>query len=87
MFIQGAQSPISVQKSAVKTPDIIEKVDTMVAENPELAPYRNTTALGYEFARLILENNNGTDATATTIPVQRCEVDGASSHGMKYRTQ
>ena len=55
MFIQGAQSPISVQKSAVKTPEIIEKVDNEVAENPELAPYRNTKALGYEFARLILE--------------------------------
>ncbi len=55
MFIQGAQSPISVQKGAVETPEIIEKVDAEVAANPELAPYRNSKSLGYEFARLILE--------------------------------
>ena len=55
MFIQGAQSPISLKKSGVTTPEIIDKVDAAVAANPELAPYRNATTLGYEFARLILE--------------------------------
>lgn len=55
MFIQGAQSPISLHKSGVKTPSIIEEVDSEVAAHPELAPYRNTKTLGYEFARLVLE--------------------------------
>lgn len=51
MFIQGAQSPISVKKTAVQTQEILDEI----AADPTTADYANSMALGYEFARLIIE--------------------------------
>lgn len=73
MFIQGAQSPISLKKSAVQTPEIVEEVDSEVAANPELAPYRNTKSLGYEFARLILEAQEKAEKVDPILNVKMAE--------------
>ncbi len=73
MFIQGAQSPISLKKSAVETPEIVEKVDSEVAANPELAPYRNSKSLGYEFARLILEAQEKAEKVDPILNVKMAE--------------
>lgn len=73
MFIQGAQSPISLKKSGVTTPEIIEKVDSEVAANPELAPYRNSRTLGYEFARLILEAEKNAEEVEPILNVKMKE--------------
>ena len=73
MFIQGAQSPISLKKSAVQTPEILEEVDSEVAANPDLAPYRNTKSLGYEFARLILEAQEKAEKVDPILNVKMAE--------------
>lgn len=73
MFIQGAQSPISLKKFAVQTPEIVEEVDSEVAANPELAPYRNTKSLGYEFARLILEAQEKAEKVDPILNVKMAE--------------
>ena len=73
MFIQGAQSPISLKKSEVQTPEILEEVDGEVAANPELAPYRNTRTLGYEFARLILEAEKNAEEVEPILNVKMKE--------------
>ncbi len=73
MFIQGAQSPISLKKSAVQTPEILEEVDSEVVANPELAPYRNSKTLGYEFARLILEAQEKAEKVDPILNVKMAE--------------
>ncbi len=55
MFIQGAQSPISVNKSGVQTQSVLDEVEAIIAANPEAADYKTPMILGYEYARLILE--------------------------------
>ncbi len=60
MFIQGAQSPISVQKGGVKTESVLAEVEAVIAQDAGAEEYRAAMSLGYEFARLILEaSENG----------------------------
>ncbi len=55
MFIQGAQSPISVNKGGVQTKSVLDEADAIVAANPVAKDYHTPIVLGYEYARLILE--------------------------------
>lgn len=55
MFIQGAQSPVSVRKDAVATKEIVDEVNAQIAQDPIVADYYAAKTLGYEFARLITE--------------------------------
>ncbi len=55
MFIQGAQSPISVRKTAVQTQSVLDEIAAEAQGDEHAADYRNSKSLGYEFARLILE--------------------------------
>ena len=55
MFIQGAQSPISVRKSGVETQSVLDKIAAEAEGDPYAADYTAAKSLGYEFARLILE--------------------------------
>ncbi len=57
MFIQGAQSPISVIKDGVKTEEIVSEVEAEIAQDASVSEYRAAKTLGYEFARLILEGS------------------------------
>ncbi len=55
MFVQGAQSPISVNKGGVQTQSVLDEVAEEVAAKPEAVGYETPMILGYEYARLILE--------------------------------
>lgn len=55
MFVQGAQSPVSVRKDAVATKKIVDEVNSQIAKDPGVADYYAAKTLGYEFARLITE--------------------------------
>lgn len=55
MFIQGAQSPVSVRKDAVQTQEIIDRVNAEIEADSAASEYKTAKILGYEYARLILE--------------------------------
>lgn len=73
MFIQGAQSPISVRKDRVKTPSIVEEVEAEIAADPVAADYKSTKMLGYEFARLILEAQEKAEKVDPILNVKMVE--------------
>ncbi len=73
MFIQGAQSPISVRKTAVQTPEILEKVDAEINGDAVLEEYRAAKTLGYEFARLILEAEKNATEIEPLLNVRMAE--------------
>lgn len=54
MFIQGAQSPISVRKDGVKTASVVNEVEKEIENDSSVGDYKAAKTLGYEFARLIL---------------------------------
>lgn len=81
-FIQGAQSPISVNKGGVKTPEILEEVDAEVAADPSNEPYAGTKKLGYEFARIILEAQEDATPVAPVINVKMAEVTVPVEYGL-----
>lgn len=54
MFIQGAQAPVSVNKSGIDDEDVLKDVAAKVAEKADISGYETPILLGYEFARLIL---------------------------------
>ncbi len=64
MFIQGAQSPISVRKGGVETKSVLDKVAAEAEGDPNASDYTAAKSLGYEFARLIL------DAQSKAVPVE-----------------
>ncbi len=55
MFIQGAQSPVSVKKNNVENEEVLAKVAAEAQNDARAADYQASKSLGYEFARLILE--------------------------------
>ncbi len=73
MFIQGAQSPISVNKSAVQTPEIVDKVNAEITADPSLEEYRAAKSLGYEFARLILEADDNKTNVEPMLNIRMAE--------------
>lgn len=70
MFIQGAQSPISVIKSAVKDEGVLDEVE----EEKTPDEYKNSKSLGYEFARLILESEKNAKPVAPVLNVKMEEI-------------
>ncbi|MBQ4626937.1 MAG: hypothetical protein IJB45_06785 [Clostridia bacterium] len=73
MFIQGAQSPISVRKGGVLTQSVIEEVEAEIAADAAVSDYRAAKSLGYEFARLILEAQNSSKSVAPLLNVKMAE--------------
>lgn len=73
MFIQGAQSPVSVNKGAVQTPEVLDKVNAEITADPSLEDYRAAKSLGYEFARLILEADDKATAVEPILNVRMSE--------------
>lgn len=55
MFVQGAQSPISVMKTNVENEAVLEKVASEAENDAKASDYQSAKSLGYEFARLIFE--------------------------------
>lgn len=76
MFIQGAQSPISVRKTAVQTQSVLDEIATEAEGDEHAADYRNSKSLGYEFARLILEASESAKPVAPVlnIAMRECTV-------------
>lgn len=81
-FIQGAQSPISVDKSAVETPEIVDEVNAQIAADPIVKDYESAKKLGYEFARLILEAESKAEPVAPLINVKMSEVTVQLDYGL-----
>lgn len=73
MFIQGAQSPISVKKDSVQTTEILDKVNAEITADPSLEDYRAAKTLGYEFARLILEAQDSSNKVEPLLNVRMSE--------------
>ncbi len=73
MFIQGAQSPISVKKDSVQTTEILDKVNAEIVADPSLEDYRAAKTLGYEFARLILEAQDSSTEVEPLLNVRMSE--------------
>lgn len=74
MFIQGAQSPISVMKDAVKTEEIVNEVAAELEADPSLNDYKAAKTLGYEYARLILEADDKATAVEPILNVKMAET-------------
>lgn len=74
MFIQGAQSPISVMKDAVKTEEIVNEVAAELEADPSLNDYKAAKTLGYEYARLILEADDKATAVEPVLNVKMAET-------------
>ncbi len=77
MFIQGAQSPISVIKSGVKTQSVLDKVAKEAEGDENASDYTNAKSLGYEFARLISDGQiNATEvAPLLNVEMRECKVE------------
>ena len=82
VFVQGAQSPISVQKSAVQTEEIVAEIEAQIAADPKVADYKAAKSLGYEFARLILEAEENATKVAPVINVRMAECTVPLDNGL-----
>ncbi|MBO5422051.1 MAG: hypothetical protein J6A67_08970 [Clostridia bacterium] len=81
-FIQGAQSPISVNKGGVQTQSIIDEVNAQIAADPGNEPYYGAKTLGYEFARLILEAQADAKPVEPMLNVKMAEVTVPMDYGL-----
>lgn len=81
-FIQGAQSPISVNKGGVQTQSIIDEVNAEIAVDPGNEPYYGAKTLGYEFARLILEAQADAKPVEPMLNVKMAEVTVPMDYGL-----
>lgn len=82
MFIQGAQSPISVNDGAVETKEVIDQVNAEIAADPTAEDYRRPKTLGYEFARLILEAAEKAERVEPVLNVRMAEVTVPLEYGL-----
>lgn len=73
MFIQGAQSPVSVRKDAVKTQQIVDRVNAEIVADPNVSEYKAAKLLGYEFARLILEAEGSAEKVEPMLNIRMAE--------------
>lgn len=81
-FIQGAQSPISVNKGGVKTQSVVDEVNAEIAADPSSEAYANAKMIGYEFARLILEAQENARPIAPVINIKMAEVTVPMDYGL-----
>ena len=81
-FIQGAQSPISVNAGAVETPEILDEINAQIAEDPVVKDYEQAKKLGYEFARLILDAEKNAKPVDPVINVRMSEVTIPLEYGL-----
>lgn len=82
MFIQGAQSPISVVKSGVETESVISEVEAEIAADPTVSDYRAAKSLGYEFARLIIEAQDSAKPVAPLLNIKMSECTVPLDRGL-----
>lgn len=82
MFMQGAQSPISVRKNGVETQAVLDKVTAEADGDENAADYTSAKSLGYEFARLILEAQNNSQPVAPVLNVDMDECTVKLDRGL-----
>ena len=82
MFIQGAQSPISVSAGNVKTEEILAEIEAEKAADERVADYQQAKKLGYEFARLIIEAQEDATSVAPVLNVKMSEVTIPLEYGL-----
>lgn len=82
MFIQGAQSPISVRKNNVKTQSILDEIEEENASDPYAPEYSQAKALGYEFARLVIEASENAKPVAPVLNVEMSECTVPLDQGL-----
>ncbi len=82
MFIQGAQSPISVSAGAVKTEEILAEIEAEIAADERVKDYEQPKKLGYEFARLIIEAQADATAVSPVLNVKMAEVTVPLEYGL-----
>lgn len=83
-FIQGAQSPISVNKGGVKTQEIIDEVNAQIEADPRVKDYEGAKSLGYEFARLIVESQEDATPVEPMLNVKMAEVTVPMEYGLMH---
>ncbi|MEE1012106.1 MAG: hypothetical protein U0L11_08770 [Acutalibacteraceae bacterium] len=81
-FIQGAQSPISINKGGVETEEILNEVDAEITADPTVEDYRNAKEIGYEFARLIIDAQKNAKKVEPVINVKMSEVTIPLEYGL-----
>ncbi|MBQ3498304.1 MAG: hypothetical protein IJA87_04150 [Clostridia bacterium] len=74
MFIQGAQSPVSVRKDGVQDEGVLNEVNAEIEADPSVEDYRAAKTLGYEFARLIIEGEENAAEVAPLLNVRMSEI-------------
>ena len=82
MFVQGAQSPISVNAGAVENEEIIALVDEEIAADARVADYKQAKKLGYEFARIILDAEENAKLVDPVLNVKMSEVTVPLEYGL-----
>lgn len=74
MFIQGAQSPVSVRKDGVEDESVLNEVAAEIEADATVEAYRSAKILGYEFARLIIKAEENAVEVAPLLNVRMAEV-------------
>lgn len=81
-FIQGAQSPISVNKGGVQTQEVIDEVNAEIEADPRVKDYEGAKSLGYEFARLIIEAQEDAKPVEPMLNVKMEEITIPMEYGL-----
>ncbi|MBR4859589.1 MAG: hypothetical protein IKU08_10460 [Clostridia bacterium] len=82
MFIQGAQSPISVNAGGVETEEILDEVAKEIEADPVTEDYEQAKKLGYEFARIILEAEENAKPVEPVLNVKMKEIVVPLEYGL-----
>lgn len=82
MFIQGAQSPISVNAGGVETEEILDEIAKEIEADPAAADYEKAKKLGYEFARIILEAEENAKPVEPVLNVKMKEIRVPLEYGL-----
>ena len=82
MFIQGAQSPISVNAGGVETESILAEINAEIEADPKAKDYDEAKMLGYEFARIIIEAEENAKPVEPMLNVKMAEVKVPLEYGL-----
>lgn len=82
MFIQGAQSPISVNAGGVETESILAEINAEIEADPKAKDYDEAKMLGYEFARIIIEAEEKAKPVEPMLNVKMAEVKVPLEYGL-----
>ena len=82
MFVQGAQSPISVNAGAVETEEILAEIEAEIAADATAKDYEQAKKLGYEFARIIIDAEENATRVEPMLNVRMEEVKIPLEYGL-----